>query len=204
MSVSELDLLDWKRRVFGLYADVRGASDPQAAWKAWTSERDALFANHPQSPIPQSSRSAFKGLSYFGYDPEARVAGEVEQVEPEVLAIGTSGEAPYAFRRIGQVHFGLQETELSLDIFWLENYGGGLFLPFRDETAGSETYGAGRYLFDTVKGADLGTTQEGKLILDFNFAYNPSCAYDPQWVCPLAPPANRLDLAIRAGEKVPA
>jgi uncharacterized protein (DUF1684 family) len=73
-------------------------------------------------------------------------------------------------------------------------------VPLRDATAGTTTYGAGRYLLDTVKGADLGMEGD-RLVLDFNFAYNPSCAYDPRWVCPLAPPPNRLDVAIEAGER---
>jgi uncharacterized protein (DUF1684 family) len=89
-----------------------------------------------------------------------------------------------------------------LALYWLEAYGGGVFLPFRDETSGTETYGAGRYLLDTVKGADLGE-EGGRLVLDFNLAYNPSCAYDPRWACPLAPPENRLTIPIRAGERVP-
>ena len=87
-----------------------------------------------------------------------------------------------------------------LEVYWLEGYGGGIFLPFRDPTGGTETYGAGRYLLDTVKGADLGTS-DGLLVCDFNFAYNPSCAYDPLWVCPLAPPPNRLEVPVRAGER---
>src|SRR5439155_19031339 len=86
-----------------------------------------------------------------------------------------------------------------LTLYWLLGYGGGVFLPFADATSGRETYGAGRYLLDTVKGADLGT-QGGQLVLDFNFAYQPSCSYDPRWTCPLAPRANRLSFPVRAGE----
>ena len=88
----------------------------------------------------------------------------------------------------------------TLDLYWLDGYGGGIFLSFADATSGRETYGACRYLLDTVKGADLGE-EGGRLVLDFNFAYNPSCAYDPRWVCPLAPPGNRLAVPIRAGER---
>ena len=77
-----------------------------------------------------------------------------------------------------------------------------MFLSFTDDTSGAGTYAAGRYLLDTVKGADLGE-RNGKLVLDFNFAFNPSCSYDPHWVCPLAPPGNRLPAAIRAGERLP-
>ena len=95
--------------------------------------------------------------------------------------------------------FELAGEQRRLALYWLEAYGGGVFLPFRDSTSGSETYGAGRYLLDTVKGADLGE-EKGRLVLDFNFAYNPSCSYDPRWACPLAPPENRLPVPIRAGE----
>src|SRR4051794_37978117 len=91
---------------------------------------------------------------------------------------------------------------LSLDAYWLEGYGGGLFLPFRDATSGRETYGAGRYLLDTVKGADLGGDVES-LVLDFNFAYNPSCAWDDSWACPLSPPANKLPIPVTAGGLTP-
>ena len=199
------DLLDWKRRMFGLYAEVRAWADPAAAWRRWRDVRHELFHGHPQSPVPPEDRAAFDGLRYFDYDPAARVLAPLEEAEPERYEIATSGEAggSYAFTRFGRAAFELDGRPLALELYWLEGYGGGLFVPFRDATAGGETYGAGRYLFDTVKGADLGTAPDGRLVLDFNFAYNPSCAYDPAWVCPLAPRPNRLDLAIRAGEQTP-
>jgi uncharacterized protein (DUF1684 family) len=104
-----------------------------------------------------------------------------------------------AFERIGVVRLdGLG----SLDVWWLTGYGGGVFLPVRDGLAGTETYGGGRYLLDTVKGADLGGAG-GRLVVDLNFAYNPSCAYDPAWACPLAPPGNVLTAPVRAGELHP-
>jgi uncharacterized protein (DUF1684 family) len=198
-----LDLLDWKRRVFELYAEVRAGSgsDPEAAWRRWRAVRDDLFASHPQSPIPPEARTGFRGLPYFGHDPAARVLAEVEPAQPEHYEIGTSDGGTYGFTRFGVVRFSLHGRDLALEAYWLEGYGGGVFLPFRDATAGGETYGAGRYLLDTVKGSDLGMAADGRLVLDFNFAYNPSCAYDPRWACPLAPPANRLDLEIRAGEQ---
>ena len=115
----------------------------------------------------------------------------------------SSGTTPYAFVRFARAHFRLADAEpCSLDLYWLEAYAGGLFLSFTDETSGSETYAAGRYLLDTVKGADLGE-RNGRLVLDFNFAFNPSCSYDARWVCPLAPPGNRLSDPIRAGERLP-
>ena len=84
----------------------------------------------------------------------------------------------------------------------MAGYAGGLFLPFRDATNGTETYDAGRYLLDAAKGADLGTDPEGRLVIDFNFAFQPSCAFDPRWACPLAPPENWLDLAVSGGERI--
>ena len=87
-------------------------------------------------------------------------------------------------------------------MYWLEGYGGGLWLPFSDATSGAETYGGGRYLYDTIKGADLGISG-ADIVLDFNFAYNPSCAYDERWSCPLSPPENRLPFAVKAGERMP-
>ena len=127
----------------------------------------------------------------------------MKPAEPESYDIATSGEpgGSHRFTRIATVAGAIGAEGFTLEAYWLEGYGGGLFLPFRDATAGQKTYGAGRYLFDTVKGADLGTTPDGGLVLDFNFAYNPSCAYDPAWVCPLAPPPNRLRIAVRAGER---
>jgi uncharacterized protein (DUF1684 family) len=193
-SVSEtLDLLDWRRRVFALYADVRAASEPEAGWRRWREVRAALFRDHPQSPRP-----GFDSLAYFRYDPALRFLADVTAAEPERRAIGSSGDEPIWFRRFATARF----EEHELELYWLEAYGGGLFLPFRDATSGTETYGGARYLLDTVKGSDLGTV-DGRLVLDFNFAYNPSCAYDPNWVCPLSPPANRLAIAIRAGELKP-
>jgi uncharacterized protein (DUF1684 family) len=199
-----LDLLDWKRTVSELYAEVRRAApDPEAAWRRWRAVRDGLFASHPQSPVPPADRPRFEGLPYFDYDPDWRVGAQVEPAHPETYDIATSGEAggSYRFTRFGLARFELAGEPLALELYWLEGYGGGLFVPFRDATSGGETYGAGRYLLDTVKGADLGTDQDGRLVFDFNFAYNPSCSYDPRWVCPLAPPPNRLAVAVRAGER---
>ena len=195
-----LELLDWKRTVLGIYAEIRAAEDPAGAWANWRAERDRLFREHPQSPIPEAERAAFGGLDLYGYDPELRVLGEVEAAEPRRYEIGTSGDGTYTFSRFAVTRFELAGEALELELYWLEGYGGGLFVPFADATSGEETYGAGRYLFDTVKGADLGTDGD-RLILDFNFAYNPSCSYDPRWVCPLAPPANRLTVPILAGER---
>lgn len=195
-----LSLLDWRRRVVELYTSVRSSGDPAEAWEMWRRERDDRFASHPQSPIPRDDRANFEGLAYFVYDPSFRVVGKVEPATPQHYDIATSGDETMAFTRSAVAAFELSGTELRLELYWLEGYGGGLFVPFSDATSGRSTYGGGRYLFDTVKGADLGST-EAEIVLDFNFAYNPSCAYDPRWVCPLAPAPNRLETAIEAGER---
>jgi uncharacterized protein (DUF1684 family) len=101
-------------------------------------------------------------------------------------------------QRAGVVRFPWMAAEQRLTLFRLLGYGGGLFLPFRDKSELS--YQGTRYLLDTIKGADQGMEQ-GKLVVDFNFAYNPSCAYHPRWICPLAPAENWLGVAINAGEQ---
>lgn len=200
MAVADtLELLDWKRRVFGLYAAVR-EMPPEAGWQLWRETRDELFRSHPQSPLPAERRPSFEALEYWPYDPQARVLAALEGVEAPPEPITTSGEEPILFRPFARASFELRGEPLALEVSWLAAYGGGAFLCFRDATSGRESYGGGRYLLDTVKGADLGE-DDGRLVLDFNFAYNPSCSYDPGWVCPLAPPANRLAVAVEAGER---
>ena len=203
MSVSSYTALaDYRRRVAELYAQVRAEGvEAQARWRRFRRGRDELFRTHPQTALTEADRARFKGLDYFPYDPDLRLLLRVDtEVEPEELKIELEQDGLTRLRRIGRIEFKLGGEACSLSLFWIEGYGGGLFLPFGDRTNGSETFGGGRYLLDTIKGADLG--QEGeRLVLDFNFAYNPSCAYDPRWHCPLAPPENRLVVPIRAGER---
>lgn len=197
-----LDLLDWKRQVFRLYEQVRANPDPRSAWDEWRGARDRLYREHPQSPLPAERRAGFPGCSYFEYDPRARVLASVDlcdRVYSDVLS--STGDA-FPFSKIGTLRFALGDAEQSLGLLWNDGYGGGLFVSFQDETSGQETDPAARYLIDTVKGSDLGTS-DGLLVLDFNFAYNPSCAYDSSWACPLAPPESRLSIAVRAGERIP-
>jgi len=201
VGVDRLQLLDWKRQIFALYERIRRSPDPAAAWRDWRAVRDQLFASHPQSPIPAPARAAFTEVPYYDYDPAARALADVEESTPVVYDVPTSEGGSYRFTRFGAARFALRGHPLRLDLFWLEGYGGGLYLPFRDATSGDETYGAGRYLLDTIKGADLGA-EGGRLVFDFNFAYHPSCVYDPRWVCPLAPPSNRLPVPVRAGERL--
>jgi uncharacterized protein (DUF1684 family) len=194
-----LELLDWRRRVSELFAELRGrpADEPTLTW--FRAEKDALFKTHPQSPIPEADRAAFGGLSYWPYDPTARVSAQFVETSEERR--DTRDEV--AFDRIGFADFRLQGMALQLPVFWIAGYAGGVFVPFRDGTCGTETYGGGRYLLDTIKSADFGSDAgDGSIVLDFNYAYHPSCAYDPRWVCPLAPPDSRLALPIRVGERL--
>jgi uncharacterized protein len=196
-----LSLLDWKRRIVDLYADIRASHDKPAAWRRWQETRALLFREHPQSPIPTSERDCYSGPYLYDYDPAWALTASIEPIDAKRMEIATSGAQSLGFDRFGVAHFEQSGAPLSLELYWLEGYGGGLFVPFADTTSGRETYGAGRYLLDTVKGADLG--QRGDLlVMDFNFAYQPSCAYDPKWTCPLSPPSNRLSVPIRVGERL--
>ena len=201
-AAAELQLLSWRRETFALYLDVRRSADPAAAWTAWREGRDRLFRDHPQTPLEPGTAELFRGLEYFGYDPAFRVPAAVEREQEHLLRLTVSSGEPIAFRRFARAVFALSGTACELPLYWLEGYAGGLFLPFADATSGEHTFGAGRYLLDTAKGADLGVA-EGRLVLDFNFAYNPSCAYRASWSCPLPPAESRLPVAVRAGELVP-
>ena len=198
-----LELLDYRRRVTDLYAAMRAVlpSDPREAHARWRSGRDELFGSHPQSALPAHERAKFAGLAYREYDPAFAFTAAVRPLPQERYDVGTSTGDVIPFVRFGAVDLPVG----TLEVYWLDAYSGGVFLPFRDGTSGRTTYGGGRYLLDTAKGADLGRSSRSpdeldELVLDFNFAYHPSCHYDPQWVCPLAPPANRLEVAIEAGE----
>ena len=220
-----LELADWRRHVADLYADVRRVSetDVPAALALWRSTREVLYREHPSSPLPADRRDAFRA-SHFGHDPrlrfEAEVVGSAAPATAPATAPAAQGPIDFgapasaadlpvsaggtmSFRRIGHVDVPFPDGPQRLGVFWMAGYAGGLFIPFRDPTNGRETYGAGRYLVDAAKSADLGgDPTRGTLILDFNFAYQPSCAFDPKWACPLAPPENLLDIPIRAGERL--
>lgn len=202
MSHPRLELMEWKRRVLSMYAEVRVGGGEPGACRAFRDARDALFRDHPQSPLLPAARAEFEGVPHFPHRADLRVEAVLEpDREGAELVIPTSTGDPTRFTRIGLVRPTLAGREVSLAVYWLEGYGGGLFLPFRDALAGTQTYGGGRYLLDTVKGADLGMSADGaRLVLDFNYAYNPSCSYDPRWSCPLAPPENRIDVPVEAGE----
>jgi uncharacterized protein (DUF1684 family) len=192
VSLDKLTLLDWKRRIFALYEEVRAADDAERAWERWCEVRGELYRSHPQSPRVGGEPA------YFPYEPSLRFEAAVGPVEPASLELAGSAGSVTRFTRFAVARF----ADHTLELYWLAAYGGGVFLPFRDETSGRETYGAGRYLLDTVKGADLGGGGDS-LVLDFNFAFNPSCAWDDAWACPLAPPANRLPFRVEGGELTP-
>lgn len=199
-----LDLTDWRRRVATLYADLRADARPDPLrLVTFRSRRDRLFGEHPSSPIPPDGRRDFRGLAYWRHDPalvfRARLERDPAAPPLDLPRSGPGGTMPFA--RIGWVSFTVDGTSSRLAVYWLGEYSGGLFLPFRDTTSGQETYGGGRYLWDSAKGADLGADGE-ELRIDFNYAYHPSCVYDPRWSCPLSPEENRLDVAIRAGERL--
>lgn len=201
MNGDSLSLLEWRRAIGDLYAEIRATPDRHVAWFRWQETRARMFREHPQSPVPPAQRLRYRGPHLYDYDPEWCLTASVEPVEPTRLEIVTSNVESMAFSRFAVARFTHAGAGLALELYWLEGYGGGLFVPFADATSARETYGAGRYLLDTVKGADLGE-KDGRLVLDFNFAYQPSCAYDPRWTCPLAPPANRLSVPVRAGERL--
>jgi uncharacterized protein len=217
-----LDLYDYRRRVATMYQQreeaLRSGADELAVLQQFRAQKDALFAHHPQSPLSPEDRRQFTGLTYFPYDPLLRVEALLtpERAEEE-LNLEASGPHQMRFLPAGRLSFSLGTMPLALRVYWIDVYGGSLFLPFRDASCGEESYGGGRYLFDTVKGSDFLQAESaivaspeasrsygytgGQVILDFNYAYNPSCAYDARWVCPLAPHENRLPLPIRAGER---
>jgi len=202
-------LADWRRQIATLYAEVRAmaASDPGIALAHWRAVRERLFREHPQSPVPLDTRVTFEA-DHFPHDPTLRFEVAIEPAPPAApgaleLRLPNSGADMLSFARVGRIELPLADGPHQLSVFWMAGYAGGLFIPFRDATNGTETYAAGRYLLDTAKGADLGgDPSRGAVIVDFNFAFQPSCAFDPRWACPLAPPESRLDVPIRAGERL--
>jgi uncharacterized protein len=198
-----LDLLDYRRRVFAMYSQIReqGTSTP-ASFALFHATRDDLFATHPQSALDTQQKSTFRGLRYYEYNPAYRVLATVNQDIEQVEYFADGGhDGDVKIRQIGQVDFELPNGTGSLGVFWIAGYGGGIFIPFRDATNGDTSYGGGRYLLDTIKGADLGSAGDA-LVLDFNYAYHPSCYYNARWTCPLAPMQNRLSFRVEAGEQL--
>jgi uncharacterized protein (DUF1684 family) len=202
---AELQLVDWRRRVAALYEAVRTQSEPAQAHALWRRGRDALMSAHPQSPLLADDEMRRSGVPYWPYDPELRFELELEtpadtEPEPATLTLHTGGAETTSLRRLGVVALPAS-LDATLDVWWMEQYAGGLFVPLRDGTAGDTSYGGGRYLLDTAKGADLGT-RGGRMVIDLNFLYHPSCRYNADWQCPLAPAGNTIAHPVQAGERL--
>jgi len=199
--MSAFEVADWRRRVFALYAEVRASADVELAHELWRRGRDELFAQHPSTPLLPADRAGFAGLPIEPYDPAWRFTVDVVEADPQRMDVETGTDGIVPFERIGIAAVPGIGT---LDVWKLGSYGGGIFVPIKDALAGRPggTYSGGRYLIDTIKGADLGQAAgPTSLVLDFNFAYNPSCAYDPEWACPLAQAGNTVSEEIPVGER---
>ncbi len=205
-----LDLYDYRRKVAAMYAERRDSlqagESAEMVWRRFRLRRDMLFREHPQSALDEQQRASFRGLAYFPYQAAFCVQAHVEELSESIsVTVTLDAGQEMTMLSVARLHFVVQNQQAVLTLYWLDIYGGGLFLPFRDTTCPAESYGGGRYLFDTVKGSDFlpvpGVDPQRTLLLDFNYAYNPSCAYNARWTCPLAPPENRLSIAIGAGEK---
>jgi uncharacterized protein len=204
-----LDLYDFRCRVAVMYRErLRAAvagEDAATVLQRFRETRDELFRYHPQSALDEEQKRKFQGLRYFPYNPALCVTAGIEtDVDPVQLTVAMNADEEMSMTTVGRLRFTIEGVEVALSLYWLNIYGGGLFLPFRDTTSPFESYGGGRYLFDTIKGSDFlpapGMPSKEFILLDFNYAYSPSCAYNDRWVCPLAPVENRLKVPIRAGE----
>jgi uncharacterized protein len=194
-------LADYRERVARMYlASPRDGADGLAAFRA---TRDELFLTHPCSALEEKQRASGVGPAYYERNPDLVVRAALAPVDDgERVAMDTGGEDGILhYRRIGR----FATPVGTLTLFWLLGYGGGLFLPFRDATGATSTYGGGRYLTDTIKGTfgrGVVLDPDGSAAtLDFNYAYNPSCAYNAAYLCPLAPRENWLDQPVEAGEQ---
>ncbi len=161
--------------------------------EAERAEKDSFFRRSPYSPLEQEDRLTFTGLNYYPPDPAYRFILPLQAAEPEPLTFQTSTGDERVYNRIGTVEFEVEGQPASLALYQAEE-DDGLFLPFRDATSARETYGAGRYL-------EPAEVEQGQILVDFNLAYNPYCAYSPNYSCPLPPFENWLKIPIRAGEK---
>ena len=196
-----LQIADYRQQVFDIYTRVREPDVvPEERWLRFRSALDHLFKTHPQTALTPQQVTKFSSLPYFPYDPVYRFILPIESLkDKQEVRINLQDDGPTLLLPFGQVTLTLSGESVCLTLYWIRAYGGGIFLPFKDGTNGNETYSGGRYLLDSLKGADLG--REGdRLVIDFNFAYNPSCAYNARWHCPLPPPDNQLALPIPAGE----
>ena len=156
-------------------------------------DKDEFFAHHPQSPLTPDQRVGFIGLKYFPENDALRLEVKVERLGDQLpMQMQTSTGGVQTYTRYGRFQFQSEGQPVELTIYQSES---GFFLPFADSLAGEETYPAGRYLEPEPLPGDL-------FLVDFNLAYNPYCAYNEMWSCPITPAENRLKVPIRAGEKL--
>jgi len=198
---SYAELADYRCRVFEMYSHVRvSTQNPEVRWRRFRSDQDSSFKTHPQTSLNPEQVADFTSLRYYPYNPAHRLTHPVEPLsEREAIQINLQDDCPTRLMAFERISFGIDNQKVSPTLFWIMGYGGGIFLPFKDLTNLNETYPGGRFLLDTIKGADLGWEGD-KLVIDFNFAFNPSCAYNTRWHCPLPPPENHLSVSFRAGE----
>ena len=199
METPALTLVDWRVRVSDLYARVRAEEDPERGHAIWRAGRDDLFRTHPQSPLPAGDPLRETGLPYWPYDPTWRFTLPLLPADPDERESDTGDDGGLVMRRIATVEL---PAGGSLDVWTMHQYAGGLFVPIKDGTAGHGSYGAGRYLLDTAKGAWLGG-DASSIVLDLNFAYHPSCRYDDRWrwiVTSIVPRFRRFDADMRLAD----
>ncbi|MBI4497350.1 MAG: DUF1684 domain-containing protein [Chloroflexi bacterium] len=155
--------------------------------------KDEYFRHSHHSPLTEEQRAVFDGLRYYPENPALRVRGPLDQnVAHATIEMDTSSGDHQTYTRAGKVTFQVDGQECVLYLY-RRDHSSDLFLPFRDATSGKETYGGGRYL-------DISIEPDGQVQIDFNYAYNPMCAYDDGWSCPIPPVENWLSVPIRAGE----
>lgn len=163
--------------------------------KNFRKQKDAFFRERPDSPLKPDQRDRFTGLSYYPDNPDLVVQAPLTRFEKqEQVLIQTNRDELRPFNRYGRFTFSVDGTEVSLTLY--KSPAGYYFLPFVDANAGTETYGAGRYVEPDLIDDDT-------VLVDFNLAYNPYCAYNDRFICPMTPPENRLDVPIEAGEMLP-
>lgn len=162
--------------------------------KHFRAQKDAFFKTHPQSPLTAEQQATFEGLRYFPENPELRLVLPIEQfAEQDTVVMQTSTGDARAYIRYGWLRFTVDGQDVSLTLY-ADVDSGAFFLPFVDALRGRDTYGAGRYL-------DPEPLADGHLLVDFNLAYNPYCAYSDGWSCPAPPFENIVRARIEAGEK---
>lgn len=195
-------IADYRMRTADLYAEVRRTGASEESWTTWRAGRDRLLRTHVESPLYPVAQD-WPGQPFWEYDPSWHVLGEViPDTDGTAIEIQQASGLVERFDHAGVIRFEHDGTAYELPIYWAWSYSGGWFLPFRDATSGSETFGVGRYLLDQAKSANLGEI-EGRLVLDFNFSYHPSCVWG-DWLCPLPRPESTLPVGVLAGEKATA